>query len=299
MGATHDEPPAVARQRVRRVLRKARLSTGLIQGDVASRLGWSLSKVQRIESGEVGVSVTDLRALLQVYGVEDNTAVEQLVRDAAISRRQRWWIPPEYRDHLTQGLRQLLQFEAEATTIRAYQPFIFPGVLQTPAMAEHLLGHFDKSLTEEDRKVRFDVRMLRAKRITGADDAPTYLLMLDEAAIKRETGGRAVMAEQLEAVADAARLPNVHIRIVKLAQGVPMGMMGAFVVLDLTDDDSEDAVLYREAYATDSVTHDVDTVAYYRAAFEAMWPRCYDQADSLRLIRAEAAALRAALIRDP
>lgn len=299
MGATHDEPPAVARQRVRRALRRARLGTGLIQGDVAKRLGWSLSKVQRIESGEVTVSVTDLRALLQIYGVEDATTVEQLARDAAIARRQRWWIAPEHRDHLTQGLRQLLQFEAEATTIRAYQPFTFPGVLQTPAMAEHLLGYFDKSLTDEDRKVRFDVRMLRAKRIIGQAGAPTYLLMLDEAAIKREIGGRAVMAEQLEAVAEAAQRPNVHIRIVKLAQGVAVGMMGAFVVLDLTDDDAEDAVLYREAYTTDSVTHDVETVAHYRAAFEATWPRCYDQTDSLRLIRAEAAALRASLIRDP
>jgi hypothetical protein len=34
------------------------------QGDVAASLGWSLSKVQRIEGGEVTISGTDLRAML-------------------------------------------------------------------------------------------------------------------------------------------------------------------------------------------------------------------------------------------
>ncbi|MEU7904793.1 helix-turn-helix transcriptional regulator [Actinoplanes sp. NPDC049118] len=299
MSAARDETPAVARQRVRRALRKARQATPLIQGDVAKRLGWSLSKVQRIESGEVAVSVTDLRALLAVYGVRDEAAIEQLARDAAIARRQRWWITPEYRKHLTPGLRMLLQFEAQATTVRAYQPLVIPGDLQTPAMAEHLLSWSDTSLTDVDRKVRFDVRMLRAKRVAERDDSPAYLLMLDEAVIKRETGGREVMAEQLESVAEIiARRPNIHIRLVKLAMGANLSMMGPFTILDLSDDDHEDAVVYRESYTDDTVDHDSETVGYYRQRFESMWPQCYDEIDSLRLIRAEAGTLRASLIRD-
>jgi transcriptional regulator with XRE-family HTH domain len=299
MGAAKEEPPAVARQRVRRALRKARLNTGLVQVDVARRLNWSLSKVQRIESGDVGVSVTDLRALLGVYGVDDEAAIEQLARDAAISRRQRWSVPAAYREHLPAGLRQLIQFEDQAVVIRAYQPFIIPGVLQTPATAEYLLSWFDKSLTEEDRKVRFDVRMLRAKRITESAGAPVYLLMLDEAVLSRETGGRAVTAEQLETVVELAQRPNIHLRIVRLAQGGTVGMLGAFTVLDLSGDDDEDAVLYQESYSADQVIHDREIVAYYRARFEDLWPRCYDEPDSLRLIRAAAAAMRASLIRDP
>ena len=64
MTAGFGEHPAVARRRVRLALRKARRSAGLNQGDVADRLGWSLSKAQRIEAGEVAVSITDLRALV-------------------------------------------------------------------------------------------------------------------------------------------------------------------------------------------------------------------------------------------
>jgi transcriptional regulator with XRE-family HTH domain len=296
MGAARDEPPAVARRRVRRELRKARLALGLVQGDVADRLRWSLSKVQRIENGDVGISITDLHALLGVYGVTDETTIQQLTKDAAISRRQRWLVPAEYRQHLTPGLRQLMQFEAEATTIRAYQPFLIPGVVQTPAMAEHVLGWFDKTLSDEDRKVRFDVRMMRAKRIIDDADAPTYLLMLDEGVIGREAGGRAVMADQLEFVAEIARRSNVHIRIVKLAEGASVGMLGAFAVLDLSEDD-EDAVIYREAYATDEIDHEPGNVAFYRGKFEDMWRGCYSEADSLRLITSGAAVLRASMIR--
>jgi transcriptional regulator with XRE-family HTH domain len=298
MGAASVEPPAVARQRVRRALRKARLETGLVQGDVARRLTWSLSKVQRIESGAVGVSVTDLRALLDVYGVDDEATIEMLVRDAAISRRQRWTVPAVYRDHLPPGLLQLLQFEEQATVIRAYQPFTFPGVLQTPATAEYVLNWFSDSLTEDDRKVRLDVRMARSKRIVENSGAPTYLLMLDEAVLSRELGGRAIMAEQLEAALEFAQRPNIHIRIVRLSEGMHLGMLGPFTLLDLSDDDIGDAVLYRESYTSDAITHDAIDVAYYRDRFEDAWPRCYDEADSLRLISAAAATLRASLVRE-
>ncbi len=298
MGAARDELPAVARRRVRRALRQFRLEAGLIQSEVAQRLRWSLSKVQRIENGDVGVSVSDLLALLRSYGVEDEATIERLTEDAAISRRQRWSVPAEYRDYLTPGLRQLLQFEEQATAIRAYQPFLIPGALQTPAMAEHLLGWFDHSLSDEERKVRFDVRMMRAHRITGQADAPDYLLMLDESALYRVIGGRGIMAEQLEAMAEIAQRPNIYIRIVKLAMGAPVGLLGPFTVLNLSDV-PDDSVLYRESYTTDHIEQDPEMIMYFRARFEAMWPLCYDEDDSLRLIRGEAAALRAAMVRDP
>ena len=122
MTAVPGESPAVARRRVRLALRKARQSSALSQSDVAQRLGWSMSKMQRIEAGEVTVSGTDLRALLDLYGGFSDEDIERLTEDSRISRRQRWWTAPEYRDHLTSGLMQLLQFEAEASGVRAYQP---------------------------------------------------------------------------------------------------------------------------------------------------------------------------------
>lgn len=58
-------------------LRNARIRSGLTQKQVASAMDWSVSKMRRIESGIVGISRIDLRALLACYKVND----EQLATD--------------------------------------------------------------------------------------------------------------------------------------------------------------------------------------------------------------------------
>ncbi|GGM24848.1 helix-turn-helix domain-containing protein [Dactylosporangium sucinum] len=50
------DTPAVARRRVRLAIRDARNAKGYTQGQVADAMDWSLSKVMRIESGEVTIS---------------------------------------------------------------------------------------------------------------------------------------------------------------------------------------------------------------------------------------------------
>jgi transcriptional regulator with XRE-family HTH domain len=294
MTAIEGEPPAVARQRVRRALRTARQATPMSQGAVASQLGWSLSKMQRIEGGEVGVSATDLRALLNVYGVHDPQMIDQLTADTRISRRQRYVTAPEYREHLTFGMRELMQFETEAVAIRAYQPVSFPGVLQTPAVAESILSWWQRSLSDEDRRVRYDVRMMRARQIVERDDGPSYLLILDESVLKRRIGGLKIAAEQLEAIAEVAQRPPVHIRVVPLARGAYMGALGPFQILDLSDA-IDDSVLYRETYDRDEVIYDASEVEFHRNAFEALWKVSLNEEATLRAITAEAALLRSKL----
>src|SRR5690349_16350604 len=131
MSAEQGELPAVSRRRVRLALRKARENIGLSQGTVARSLSWSLSKLQRIELGEVAVSPTDLRALLDAYGVTDPVVIEPLIAETRTARRERYWNAEENRDRLSPALRQLAQFEVAATRIRVFQPALVPGLLQT------------------------------------------------------------------------------------------------------------------------------------------------------------------------
>lgn len=278
---------------MRLALRRARDAKGLSQGAVADHMGWSVSKVQRIESGDNAISVTDLRALLGLYGVTDPEEIDQLLEEARISRRQRWWTKPEFREHLTPGMMQLLQFEAEAIDIRSYQPVLVPGLFQTPAYAEFVLGWYDISLTEQQRRVRFDVRMQRREQFFESSDRPKYFLILDESALQREIGGLEVMAEQLEFLAEVARSPGVQVRIIPLREGALLGEVGPFSILDLTQDDFEDIVLYRESFTRDSLEHDRKEIAFHRNLFEAFWRSSLDEDKTIRAIVAEAASLRA------
>src|SRR5690606_6885937 len=127
-------------------LRRAREAKGLTQGEVAKRLEWSLSKVNRIESGEVTVSSTDLQALLRLFDITDPATIEQQSADARTSRRRGWWDEPAYRQHLTPATMQVLQFEVQASTIRVFQPVLIPGVLQTRPYAEFLMNFFTEDL---------------------------------------------------------------------------------------------------------------------------------------------------------
>jgi hypothetical protein len=259
------------------------------QGDVASLVGWSLSKMQRIESGEVGVSSTDLRALLKVYGVTDPARVERLTEDARISRRQRYFTAPEHREHLTASLRELMQFEKEAVSIRAYQPVTFPAVVQTPAVAEAVIGTWTSDA--EARRVRFEARMSRRKQIIENTDGPEYFLVLDEAVIRRHYGGVKATAEQLEDIADLARQDRLHIRIVPFSRGANLVAMGSFQIVNLDHDDN--SICYTEVAKADQIVHDPLEVGTYREAFESLWELSLSEAATLRAIVAQAANLRA------
>jgi transcriptional regulator with XRE-family HTH domain len=267
------------------------------QGEVAKLMGWSLSKMQRIEGGEVGVSATDLRALLDVYGVTDQERIRRLTEDAHTSRRQRYVTPLEYREHLTPGLMELVQFEKEASSIRVYQPLFYPGFLQTPTVAEAILAFWKTKLSDEARRVRYELRMSRRKQIVESADGPQCFLVLDESVIKRRVGSSKVTAEQLEDIADLALRPNVHIRIMPFVRGAYMPALSAFQILDLADDEDH-GMLYRELFLRDELVHEATEIAFFRGHFERLWDQALKEEATHRRIVAEAALLRASLDAD-
>jgi transcriptional regulator with XRE-family HTH domain len=298
MSAARDDLPAVSRRRVRLALRAARERSGLSQSEVAKKLGWSLSKVQRIELGEVAVSPTDLRALVvEVYGLTDAERITELTEEARIARRERYWTAPEHRDHLTPGLVQLLQFELAATTICEYQSTLVPGHLQTQEFAEATLGWYGLELTDEQRRVRRDVRLARRERVIERDGAPEYRLLFDESALWRIIGDMATTADQFEDLAEAATRPNVHLRVLPMDRGALMGMFGVFSVLRLGPE-RDDAVVYREYYLRDALSEDVSDVLYHIDIFERFWQQALDEHASRALVLARVYDIRARIARD-
>src|SRR4051812_7430112 len=59
-------------------LRRAREQLGLSGIQVAKDLGWSQSKVSRIEAGRLSTSLNDLSALLGYYGLSEEVRAELL-----------------------------------------------------------------------------------------------------------------------------------------------------------------------------------------------------------------------------
>jgi transcriptional regulator with XRE-family HTH domain len=275
-------PPAVARHRVRLALRRAREAAGRTQAQVAGALDWSLSKVNRIEAGEVNISTTDLQALLRLLGIDESAQAAQLLAEARQARsRGWWWEEARYREGLTPGTISLIQYEMGANEIRVYNPTVVPGMLQTRQYAERMLEFWDDKLTPAERKVRLEVRMRRRDEILTRPDPPRYYLILDESVMYRQVGGPRVMADQLRELTRLAAEPHIIIRVAPFSEGLVLATLGPFIVFDLGDE--ENATLYREYHIYDEVDEDPAVVGSHRNYFEQMWYQCLTPDSSVEL----------------
>jgi transcriptional regulator with XRE-family HTH domain len=287
--------PALARRQLRLALRRAREAAGLTQGQVAEELEWSISKVNRIETGDVKVSSSDLAALLRLLNVTDPAVVADFAEQGRASRRRGWWNEPPVGRHLPPTYRQLIEFEAGATVVRCFHPALVPGILQTEAYAQEILDTWQQELEPDVREARVQTRLRRRATILDRPDPPYYLLILDESVVWREVGGPKVMAEQLELVLQLARSARLQVRILPFREGTPWTAVGGFFLCDVEEE--ENVLLYQESAFGDQVVQASDQVRYYRARFDRMWELSLDEDASARLMRARAAAMLASLDR--
>jgi transcriptional regulator with XRE-family HTH domain len=256
--------PLVARHRLLRAVRRAREEAGLTLKEVADALEWSESKLIRIEKGSVGISVTDLRALLAYYDLRDSAHVDRLVGMARTARSARTsWA--EFEPALSPGFLLFLGYEESASTMLHFNPLLVPGLLQVEDYSRAVIeGAYVEPGGHVDDKVR---ARLRRQRRLEEPNPPRLDVVLDESVVRRPVGGPAVMVRQLRHLLDVADRPNVSLRIVPFSAGLHPGMGGPFVVLEF-DDPVADPVLHLEGASSDVTLRDrPDAVEPYRAAF--------------------------------
>jgi transcriptional regulator with XRE-family HTH domain len=268
--------PSFYRRRVREALRKAREGAGLTQREAARELDWSMSKLVRIEAGSVGVSITDLRAMLALYSVDNDDQVSELVEMTRASRERPWF--SKYEKVLSAPFAQYLGYEDSASVIRGFQPLTIPGLLQTDDYA--------RAVIEASRVDQIDERVeLRTTRqeLLERPDRPEIYYVLDEAALHRNVGGSAVMRSQLRHLRDLAIQPRLSLRIIPFSAGAHTSMKGSFTILEFADWDED--VLYLET-AGGSVTsrEDQKLIADYRENFELLSEMALEGRDSVALI---------------
>jgi transcriptional regulator with XRE-family HTH domain len=287
------DPPAVARRRLRLKLRALRDETGATQSTVAEALDWSLSKLIRIETGEVTISAGDVRAILAYYGVRDDQLIDDLVEASRASRVRNWWTQPHIRDHLTSATLQLLEFETEATAFRCFQPTLVPGIFQTPEYAATVMNVSAADLSEATKTARLDLRALRFAHTFEHGDPPQYFLIMDESVVWRQIGGPATAAAQLLHLLKLVEREEISVRIWPFETAGAGALIGSFLIIDLHDD----AVLYRESHQDDQIDQTVSEVARHRHIFEEMWRHALSEDATARLIAARANMMLASLDR--
>lgn len=192
-------------------LKRLREKAGLTTRKAASLYGMSPAGLNRSETGKRMATPEEVSGLLAIYGVkgEERRRLMDLARPEESSG---WWETSRQARHLS----ALIDFEAAATSIIQYATLLVPGLLQTPAYARDIIGRGGYTPDEVDRLVA--VRMKR-QRILFRLLPPNYLVLLDEAVLRRPFGGGPTMAAQVRWLIDMAKRQRVSIHVVPFKHG--------------------------------------------------------------------------------
>lgn len=223
-----DPGPMVRRRQLGAALRAFRVRAGLSVTQAAERLLSAPSKISRIENGQRSATQRDVRDLGAVYELPVEIR-DQLMALARESRQRAWW----QEGRLDPALQTLIGMEGAATSIKDFEPFLVPGLLQTPEYARAVVDSYRHGNTAAAEAV-LRARMQR-QRILEQESPPRLAVVLDEAVIRRPVGGEAVMRRQLEHLIDSMEHHQVQLQIIPFAAGVHIGTLNGFIILEFDD----------------------------------------------------------------
>jgi transcriptional regulator with XRE-family HTH domain len=234
----------------------------MTQREVAEALDWSPSKVLRIEGGQVAVSTTDLKALLELYKVGDKDLVDRLTSIARQSKKQPW---SHYRDVISADVANYFGFEASASIIRQFQPLIVPGLLQTEEYTRALLRlayHLDENTTARHIEARRERQELLDRELP-----PEMFFIIGEAVVRQMVGGPGAMRRQARRLLELSNQSAISIQVIPFASDAHVGLKGSFSLLEFPEDGPPD-VLYLEGQSALYPDDDQQTNQYLNYFWE-------------------------------
>jgi transcriptional regulator with XRE-family HTH domain len=251
--------PTVLRMMLGNQLHRLREAAGVSPDQAGYEIRASRSKISRMENGRVGFKERDVADLLTLYGITDEqkrAGVLALARQANVPG---WW--SKYGDVLADWFEAYLGLEGAASVIRTFELQFLHGLFQTEAYARAVtrLGHRAAPPEEIDRRV--SLRLKRQDLLTRPDP-PQVWSVIDEAALRRPVGGRAVMRAQLNRLIEVAALPHVTIQVVPFGRGGHAAASGSFTILRFAEPELPD-VVYIEQLTSALYLDNRDDVDHY------------------------------------
>ncbi|MFE2362347.1 helix-turn-helix domain-containing protein [Streptomyces virginiae] len=150
------------------------------------------------------------------------------------------------RHQLPTWFQAYAEMEARAAYISTFQAQLVYGLLQTEEYARSVLG----VRSEGDLDAKVAARMER-QRILDRENPPLMWIVLSEAVLHQEIGGRDVMRNQLAHLLDLRGREWVRVQILPFEAGAHVGLDGAFTVLRF--DDTPD-IVYTEDFVQGHMT---------------------------------------------
>jgi len=196
---------------------------------VCDELGWQQSKLSRMENGQQCISSADLASLLVIYKVKGRERGQLLHLVDRQDEPGRWIIDS--------ALQQtpLVRLEADAISLVSAEPLLVPGLVQTAEYARAVMKADD--VPPDLIETRLEARKKRQLVLDKAK-SPKFDIILEESVLRRQLGGRAILARQLRALEEAAERPNVRLWIVPSQASADVGFYWSVYIMGFPRDES-------------------------------------------------------------
>ncbi|MCE0536056.1 helix-turn-helix domain-containing protein [Kineosporia rhizophila] len=269
------------RRRLGATLRRLRNGANLSLDEAAARMGWKAPKMSKIENATLGIRAPDVKRLLDVYEVEDETvlpALENLARDAG---KRGWW--QTYSGVMSQSYADYIALESDASRIRQWSGLI-PGLLQTGAYAREVItATNDAGITADEVNGLVEVRQARQAVLTRPGAPLELWAVINQAALHQRFAMRPeTMRDQLRRLREVAELPGITIQVMPLACTPHPGLAGPFSVVSFPGPMLD--VVLLENFLGNSYLEDEKAGPAFGSAFERIVAAALAPDDSLALI---------------
>ncbi|WP_040694011.1 helix-turn-helix domain-containing protein [Nocardia vinacea] len=270
-----------------RELHDLRENAGITMDVAKAAISVGKQTIWRMETGQpVRLRLIDIERLCQVYGAtEEKTQVLLGLTEEAQGKG--WW--HAYGDAIPKHFDLFVGLEQAANRLTTYQSALIPGLLQTPEYRRAVLWTEFPNVETAEIERRVELWSRRQARITDDENPIKLDVIVDELPLRRPIGGPAVMAAQLQHLAEVSRLDNVSVRVVPASVGTHMGLLiGTFVLLEFpkhpTAHLTEPPIVYVQGYTGALYLEKPEEVQQYRDAYTRLQRSALDEAASRRLI---------------
>jgi transcriptional regulator with XRE-family HTH domain len=257
-----DSGPTVLRMILGRQLQALREKAGMSHQQAADAIYSSYYTIRRMERAEGGLKPLTVKSLLMAYGITDVREIDTFLALARDASKPGWW--HSYDDVLPSWFRVAVGLEESASLIRAYEPQVVPGLLQTADYARAISAASFPGATAEETDRRVTLRLAR-QELFRRPAPPEYWVVLDETVLRRPIGGPDVMRGQIAHLIEAAESPAITIQVIPFAAGWHPALYGMFWIFRFPDQEMPDIVYSESLTGAYYLNKPAETTAYTEA----------------------------------
>jgi transcriptional regulator with XRE-family HTH domain len=242
-------------------LRQLRKDAGLTGEQLARRFGWQQSKVSRIETGKQNASEADITAWAQAVGAASEVVEELLAGLKAVQIEYATW-RQQHQAGVLAKQQALLDLEAKTTTVRAFDPVVIPGLLQTAEYARWRLIE-GPELYESPDDVAAAVRARMQRQEVLYNPAKRFRFVVTEATLRYQLCPAETLRGQLDRLVAVSSLGNVVLGVIPFSIRVPLAPMHGFWIFD-------DQLVTVETFGGELMLREPHELDLYARAFETL-----------------------------